>query len=280
MILCDGNNFVWRSFHAAPDLRTKDGRYSGLLHIGLTMLSNMPDLFKPDRILFLWDDKESWRKKIYPEYKGNRTKDSEIRNKVYPQMDVFKRILSLAGISNIQTPTLEADDLIGILTEDLNARDENVVILSSDKDLLQLLRPNVIQIRGWKDRKVYLWTHDRLLDEYKIPPRSWPAYLALIGDKTDNIPNIRRGMGPKTAQKILALSLYDSRWGITVEERKIFERNLKLTRVLTKGFNVEIPKQTERQDAQWRELSRIIWDFELREVFYERSSIWKVGGWR
>lgn len=282
MILCDGNWWAWKSYHAAPELRTKDGRYSGLLHIGLTMLSNMPDLFNPDRVLFLWDDpKGSWRKKIYPEYKGNRGTDPDHERsvKVYPQIEEFKRILLLVGISHIQVPTLEADDLAGILTEDLNSQDEKVVLLSSDKDWLQLLRSNVIQIRGWKDRKLDLWTHDRLLEEYKIPPRMWPAYLALVGDKVDNIPNIRRGVGPKMALKIMGSSMYDPRWNITLEERKIFERNLKITRVLTKGFDVKVPEQIERQDLQWRDFSRIIWDYELREVFYERSNIWKVGGW-
>ena len=280
-LLVDAQNWIWRAAFAGRNLSSR-GRPTGALHVGLSMLATLPDLFEPQRVVFLWDSRNSWRKKILPEYKANRTGQSEERKAVYPQIDTFREVLGHIGIFQLEVDTLEADDLIGIFTTALVRTGRAVTIVSSDKDFFQLLAsPLVTQVRGWKGKKkLDKWDGDRVLKELHIPANKWAEYLALVGDKVDNIPSVRRGMGPVTGVKLFQGAGIKS---LPKDEYNTWERNLKVTRVLRSWEESGLPKQClirpHRSSAGWEQLEKIMTEYELTQLWGDRRKLWDVGGW-
>ena len=275
MILVDGSNFLWRAHFAGRTLSSK-GRLSGALHIGLGMLADFPKNFKPQRVIFLWDGKKSWRKKLEPSYKANR-KDSTERAAVHRQIDVFRDLLQAIGVTQVTADSMEADDLIGMLTKILLARKIETTIVSSDKDLFQLLQNGVLQVRGWTGKKLDIWTRERVEFKYGVKVKDWARYLALIGDKIDNIPNACRGMGPVRAREVL-----NGGKGLTTEASIQYGKNLMLTTLKRdfkeSGLSVDDLKVHERGDG-WSRLENVLEDYELVQLRNDRRAIYQIGGW-
>ncbi len=277
MILVDGPNFIWRAAFAGGALESK-GRPSAALHVGLSMLAAMHGLFTPQRLVFLWDGRQSWRRKLYPEYKANRKDDALVnREAVFAQITVFQSILTCAGMMQVYVDDLEADDLAGLLVKSFTVRP--IVLLSSDKDWFQLLEVDVTQVRGWSGSKLDVWTADRVLKEKGIPVSQWAQFLALVGDKVDNIPNAGRGIGEVKARRIVqGLDILPEPY------TKQYEFNLKLTTIHTQVHQCGLKRSDFKCSAQtteaWDRLEKLLLDYELYSVWKERRKIRDMGGWR
>lgn len=207
-LVVDGNNILIRSVfamrHAAP--LSADGVPTGALHTFIFMLSRYIRQEKPDAVVVCWDGgRSSHRAALYAGYKAQREErpDEEDPERPFGQA---KEFLTLAGIHHVEHPGVEADDLIAAYWRGKHSA-ERVVILSSDKDFLQLLDGWTEQIRpgtGVDER----WTTNRVRTEMGCKPEQIPLVMALTGDESDGIPGVR-GFGTKTAVKTLAEHNWD-----------------------------------------------------------------------
>lgn len=274
MIIIDGNNWCWRANWVGRDLTSK-GRRTGVLHVGFSMLQAMGELFPPQRVMFLWDSKNSWRKKLYPEYKANREVDPERvkeRGEVYKQIALFRQVTQAIGITQVEQDGLEADDLAGIIASTCQKSGRPLIMISSDKDWYQLLNENNKIVKGWTGKKLEEVTKTHVLEKYGVPPVDWPKYQALLGESGDNIPKVRRGIGPVTALKMLTLGIELSK-----EELVQYEFNLQLTTLRTTGSLVY--KWPEQTTEGWKFLEAILENYDLSELWTSRGRLWAIGKW-
>lgn len=208
MILAiDGNNMAHRVFHTNQGaLTTKDGTPSGVL-IGVikaikAVLERFPET---NRAIVLWDGGRSkWRKELYPDYKAQRDYGSDDAEKkkayegLWTQMEELHNMLSVIGVHSIKVQGYEADDLIALTSKYVaNNTDEHVMVVSSDKDMLQLVSDSTSVYSPYKD-KVY--SPLNFYEELGVTQKAFIGYRALVGDTSDNIRGIQ-GVGEKTAKK-------------------------------------------------------------------------------
>ena len=201
--LCDGHNLAFRAFYGIRELSRSDGFPTNMIHGWLRSFWRLEDDFKPDQIWVFFDLGGCHkREKILPEYKANRGVPPD---GFTVQLEWVKKLTLSMGYGFGEEEGREADDLIAAKVGELSG-DSELVIVSADKDLGQLVKPGVSQLLppptanpriGW-----------RLLDEkgveekFGIPPRLLLDYLSIIGDQSDNITGLN-GVGPKTAVKWL-----------------------------------------------------------------------------
>ena len=197
LYVIDISNWIHRSFHVHKDLTTSKGMPSGAIFGTLTMLSKFISDNQPSYLAICYDaqDGQSVRRDIYPEYKTNRVHV----NAVSSQEIIIRRIIELLGIYSIAASGYEADDLIATVTDKF--KDEfDVVILTGDKDMLQLIDEHVSVYDSMKN---ITYNENTALEKFGVKPSKISDYLALVGDKVDNIPGVM-GIGPKAAQDLLS----------------------------------------------------------------------------
>lgn len=212
MLLLDANNLAMRSFHAARGKMSSQGEDTGGLQLFVNALSMHVREEQPDRLVVCWDRGRSvMRSRLLPEYKMKRLGATTSAQDDPASQDLFtliKSFLTLAGIEQWAEYGVEADDLIaaGWRTHEPG---EKVVILSSDKDLLQLLDEDTEQIRfSSSGAPTDRWTRQRVIDELGYLPEQIPLMMALTGDTSDNVPGMK-GIGPVKALKMLREASWD-----------------------------------------------------------------------
>jgi DNA polymerase-1 len=182
-------------------------KVTGVIFGFLRTVADLSDKFDPAEMIFCWDSTKSWRKILYPDYKGNRNRDytpEELRDRetAYAQFNELRDdILSRIGFANVFYQNgIEADDIIARVVIDQPLGNEYVqhIIVSSDNDLFQMLG---LADMYFIDKKA-LFTKKDFIDKYDIHPGDWLKVKALVGDSSDNIPGIK-GVGVKTAIKYL-----------------------------------------------------------------------------
>jgi len=207
--LVDGSAYIYRAYHAIRPLSNSSGLSTHAVYGFTTILRRILREKKPQCLAVAWDTKGPvFRHRLYPEYKANRPPMPE---DLVPQIPYIHKVVDAYNIFSMEHEDLEADDLIASATRRLVENGCRVVIVSGDKDLLQLVCGQVI-----------LWDpmNDKLMDEaavekkYGVRPTQLLDYLALTGDSADNIPGVP-GVGPKTAQKLIAA--YGSLEGLYAE---------------------------------------------------------------
>lgn len=197
LILVDGSGYLYRAYHALPDLSTSSGVPTGAITGVINMLFKLIDDYDPEYFVVVFDAPGgSFRNEIYQEYKAHRSKMPEdLREQIEP----LKNIINALNFSTLVIPGVEADDVIGTISKKAESLDLDVLISTSDKDMAQLVT---------KDIRIINSNTQNLLDEkgvfekFGVKPNQIIDYLALIGDQSDNIPGVQ-GVGPKTAQKLL-----------------------------------------------------------------------------
>lgn len=273
MILVDANNFSWRAYFAASNLRSDTGFPTGLLHIGLSMLATFRERFDPQLIVFLWDGRNPWKKKKFEEYKATRFRDESIRKEVYCQIDIFQKLLTAIGVPQIQEDGYEADDLAGLF---VGANpNKKIILVSGDADWLQLLTKNVTIIRQWSDRTVKVTTRKMVRKQFGVRTCDFARYQALVGDKGDNIPKVRKFM--RTAHIVDHINEgFDLK--LTSQETARLCRNLELTTIRTQGKcpEIVIPIQTKKGRII---LEQTMKKYQLISVWSSRHKILEVGKW-
>lgn len=196
LYLVDLSNFMHRAAHAMSSLSTSGGLPTGGIYGTFTMISRLMITRKIKHMLICydWQGSESYRADIYPTYKSNRIKKEYIS----AQELIIRKMIELLGIASYEKCGYEADDIIGSAVEQY--RDVfDVVILTGDKDLLQLVQPGVEVYDSMKN--AYYGDKD-VAKKFGVRPDQIADYLALAGDKVDSIPGVQ-GIGPVAAKKLL-----------------------------------------------------------------------------
>ena len=198
LLLVDGSNYLFRAFHALPPLTTSKGEPTGAIKGFNGMLKTVCDVVKPDCEICVFDAKgKNFRHKLFAEYKANRPPlPEELRIQIEPIFELVK----LLGWPLLQVEGVEADDVLGTLARQAAAQGWDVVIATGDKDLAQLVNERITLINTMSRTQL---DREGVFEKYGVYPERIIDYLALMGDKVDNVPGINK-CGPKTAAKWIA----------------------------------------------------------------------------
>jgi len=197
ILLIDGSSYLYRAYHALPDLRNQNNEPSGVIYGVLNMLKKTMSEYTSDFVVCVFDAKgKTFRNDIYSDYKANRPHMPE---DLAIQIEPLKKAIRALGISMLSIEGVEADDVIGTLAEDAVKQDMEVIISTGDKDLAQLVNENITLVNTMTNEVLDI---EGVLNKFGVPPEQIIDYLTLIGDKADNIPGVDK-VGPKTAVKWL-----------------------------------------------------------------------------
>lgn len=199
LYLIDISSFIFRAFFAIRSLHNRTGEPTNAVYGVATMLVRLAEEAKPEYLAVVYDSKEpSFRKEIYPEYKSNRSAPPE---DLIPQFARIESLIRTFEIHSYRQAGFEADDLIATLTRRWieEASDHSVVIVSSDKDLMQLVSDRVCL---WDTMSNKIYGPAAVQEKFGVRPDQIRDYLALVGDSSDNIPGVT-GIGPKGATDLL-----------------------------------------------------------------------------
>ena len=197
LILIDGSSYLYRAFHAYPDTMSNGDIPTNAVYGVVNMLRSMMRQFSSDRIAVVFDAKgKTFRDDMYSEYKANRPPmPDELRCQIEPLHNVIRAM----GLPLICVPGVEADDVIGTLAHQASQKGMPVLISTGDKDMAQLVDDNITLINTMTN---VVMDREGVVEKFGIPPELIIDYLALMGDKVDNIPGIP-GVGDKTATALL-----------------------------------------------------------------------------
>ncbi len=205
LFLVDGSGFIFRAFHAIPALNRKsDGlpvnAVSGFCNMLWKLLRDARNTdvgVTPTHLAVIFDySSTTFRKEIYPLYKANRSAPPE---DLIPQFGLIRHATRAFNLPCIETEGFEADDIIATYARQAEAVGADVTIVSSDKDLMQLVTANVHMYDAMKDKQIGI---PDVIEKWGVPPEKMIDLQAMTGDSTDNVPGIP-GIGPKTAAQLL-----------------------------------------------------------------------------
>jgi len=213
LLLVDGSSYLYRAYHGLPDLRSADGYPTGAMHGMVNMLRRLRADYPAAYIACVFDAKgKTFRDDMYPEYKATRASmPDDLRLQIEPIHEVVKAM----GWPILMVEGVEADDVIGTLSLQAAQAGMNVVISTGDKDLAQLVNPQVMLINTMTNEKM---DEAGVLAKFGVPPNRIIDYLTLIGDTVDNVPGVTK-CGPKTALKWL--TAYDSLDGVMAHAAEV-----------------------------------------------------------
>lgn len=206
LVLIDGSSYLFRAFHALPNLMSTKGAPTGAIRGVISMIKKLIKEYDDSQIIVVFDAKgKTFRNDLYAEYKANRAKmPDELRLQIEPIQDIIR----LMGLPLVIVEGVEADDVIGTLALASAQQDRRVVISTGDKDMAQLVNQHVTLINTMTDTKM---DHEGVVEKFGVRPNQIIDYLALVGDTSDNIPGVPK-CGPKTAVKWL--TSYESLDGV------------------------------------------------------------------
>lgn len=205
LFLIDGSGYIFRAYHALPPLTRKSdglpvGAVSGFCNMLWKLLKDARNTdvgVVPTHFAVIFDySSQTFRKEIYPEYKANRTAPPE---DLIPQFGLIRQATRAFNLPCIEKEGFEADDLIATYARLAESVGGDVTIVSSDKDLMQLVTSNVSMYDGMKDKQISI---PEVIEKWGVPPEKMIDLQSLTGDSTDNVPGIP-GIGPKTAAQLL-----------------------------------------------------------------------------
>jgi len=198
LLLVDGSSYLYRAFHALPDLRNAAGEPTGAIYGVLNMLRRLLSDYKADFLACVFDPRgKTFRDELYAEYKANRAAmPEELSAQVPPLFEAIKAM----GWPLIVIEGVEADDVIGTLTKQAAERGIRSIVSTGDKDLAQLVNEHVTLVNTMSNETLDV---AGVQAKFGVPPERIVDYLTLVGDAVDNIPGVDK-CGPKTAAKWIA----------------------------------------------------------------------------
>jgi DNA polymerase-1 len=197
LILVDGSGYIFRAYHGLPPLTRPDGVVVGAVYGFTTMLLKLREQYAKDRLVVIFDaGRATFRNEIYPDYKAHRPPAPD---DLIPQFAIVREATRALNIPAIELEMVEADDLIASYAVAARAEQLEVVIVSSDKDLMQLIGDGVSMVDPMKQKNI--GTHE-VFEKFGVTPDKVIEVQALIGDSTDNVPGVP-GIGPKTAAELI-----------------------------------------------------------------------------
>ena len=276
LALVDGSNYIYRAFYGLPLLTNSKGFPTNAIYGFTTMLMKLKRELKPDYIVITFDLKgPTARHEEFEDYKATR---KPMPDDLVPQVPLIKDVVRGFSVCVLEKQGTEADDLIGTLTVRAGEKGWRTVIISGDKDLLQLVNENVVMIDTMKDK-----TYDAaaVKEKFGVGPDKVVEMLGLMGDTSDNIPGVP-GIGPKTAQRLIeeygtVENVISNTENLkNVKLRESFRRHAEQARLSRQLANIrkDIPIDFDFQDAAVREpdreaLSKLFSEFEFSSLLQE-----------
>ncbi|MFH0800163.1 MAG: DNA polymerase I [Pseudomonadota bacterium] len=282
LYLIDGANYFFRAFYAIRNLSNSKGFPTGALYGFAQMLLKLLREEKPDLVAVCFDTPEpTFRDEMYKEYKANRKAPPE---EIVQQFPFMRPIAEVLGLPIIDKPGFEADDLIGTLAKEYAAKGCEVVVVSGDKDLMQLVGPNISILDEMKGLRI---GPKQVEDRFGVGPDKVVEVLGLSGDASDNVPGIS-GVGPKTATVLIqkygtvenAIAHADEVGGSLGDKLKKQAAQARLSLELVKidtGVKIEMSESDLRlrkpDDKRMREL---FGEFEFTKLLGELSPVGSI----
>ena len=203
VFLVDGSGYIFRAYFGIRPLTSKKGVPTNAVYGFATMLMKLIKEQKPKYLAIAFDTKEkTFRHELYDQYKANRPPAPD---DLVPQFPLIHQLVDALQIPRLVIPGFEADDLLGTMAKKATDAGHDVVIVTGDKDLMQLVTPNVTILdemrgahkggKGWVDAAA-------VEEKFGVPPHQVIDVLALMGDSSDNVPGVR-GIGQKTAALLI-----------------------------------------------------------------------------
>ncbi|MDK4624721.1 DNA polymerase I [Kingella kingae] len=198
LLLVDGSSYLYRAFYAMTHLSAPDGTPTNAVYGVLNMLKRLRAEQPADYCAVVFDAKgKNFRHALYEDYKATRP---PMPDELRPQADMLPDLVDLMGWKVLKISGVEADDVIGTLAIAAAAQDMNVIISTGDKDMAQLVSPRITLVNTMKNETL---DHDGVVAKFGVKPERIRDFLALMGDKVDNVPGVEK-CGEKTAAKWLA----------------------------------------------------------------------------
>lgn len=268
LYLIDGSSYIFRAFYGIrQNLSNSKGLPTNALYGFVNMLMKVIREDRPDYLAVVFDSRaKTFRHKMYPEYKANRSEPPEDLQKQFPY---FEPLVAAFNIASLRKDGYEADDIIGTLAKQGEAEGLDVVIVSGDKDMMQLINPHVHMLDTMKDRK---FGEKEVVEKFGVPSSQVIDVMGLMGDSSDNVPGVT-GIGPKTATELI--QEFDSIENLykqidRVEKKKLREKlvaekdNALLSRQLV-TINTSVDLDCQIKDLKVRERD----DERVRDLFNE-----------
>lgn len=197
LLLVDGSSYLYRAYHAMPDLRNARGEPTGALYGVISMLRRLISDYKADFAACVFDARgKTFREELYPDYKGHRPSMPE---DLAAQIAPIHEAVAAMGWKVISIPGVEADDIIGTLACQAEAQGVHTVISTGDKDIAQLVTDHVELVNTMNGERLDV---QGVTQKFGVAPSQIVDYLMLVGDAVDNVPGVPK-VGPKTAVKWL-----------------------------------------------------------------------------
>ncbi len=198
LFVIDGSSYIFRAFFGVPLLSNSKGLPTNAVLGFLKMIKNTISTYKPEELILVFDSKEeTFRKKMYVEYKANR---EEMPEELKLQMPYIQKLVEALRIHTIQVPGVEADDVIATIKNLAIQKGQELTIISGDKDLMQLVDKDTVMIDTLKNK---IYNEEGVKAKFGVPPKHVADALAIMGDSSDNIPGVR-GIGAKGAEKLVS----------------------------------------------------------------------------
>jgi len=197
LVLVDGSSYLYRAFHALPDLRNRLNEPTGAIYGVLNMLRRLYKEYRPDYSACVFDAKgKTFREAIYPQYKANRP---PMPADLVSQIDPLYTCIQAMGWPLLVEEGVEADDVIGTLARRAASEGMQCIISTGDKDIAQLVKPGIQLVNTMNSESL---DEAGVLQKFGVVPDRIIDFLALVGDSVDNVPGVEK-VGPKTAVKWL-----------------------------------------------------------------------------
>jgi DNA polymerase-1 len=197
LYLIDGSGFIFRAYHALPPLTNPKGVPVGAVYGFVNMMTRLMEGKEVDYVAVVFDAaRKTFRNRIYPDYKAHRPPAPE---DLVPQFAIIREATDALNLPRIELEDYEADDIIATYAKQAQAQGINVTIVSSDKDLMQLIGNGVRMYDGMKQKTI---GEEEVKEKFGVRPDKVLEVLSLIGDSSDNVPGVP-GIGPKTAAELI-----------------------------------------------------------------------------
>ena len=198
LVLVDGSYYMFRAYHAIKGMETSERLPTGAIYGVINMLRKLLNDYQPDYFAVVFDAKgKTFRNDLYPDYKAHRP---PIPEELIVQIEPIHQVIRALGLPLLIIDGVEADDVIGTLAKNAETKNIETLISSGDKDLAQLVNNNIKLVNTMHDKVLDV---DGVKEKYGVPPDQIIDYLALVGDRVDNVPGVPK-VGVKTASKWLA----------------------------------------------------------------------------
>lgn len=195
--LVDGSGFIFRAFHALPPMNRPDGTPTNAVFGFTNMLLKLIEDLEADHLAVIFDtSRKTFRSEFYPEYKAQRPPPPD---ELIPQFDIIRKAVTAFNVTTVEMHGFEADDLIATYAKQAHARGMKVTVVSSDKDLMQLVRPGIEMYDPMRNRIIGF---AEVVEKFGVGPDKVVEVQALAGDSVDNVPGVP-GIGVKTAAQLI-----------------------------------------------------------------------------